>query len=307
MKQILLFILIFASMTFAVGQRKVTPVEQKKGAITTLQGKAEAKKLLDKKVSPSMLFSDSVITDSIINPVDTTKHKVKMKYPLMKGLTIGVNLWDPIMRAFGQKYGLIDFSAELNMHNRFFPTVEVGFGTADSKPEDMNFRYKSPLSVFGKIGASYNFLYNKDEDYQFLAGFRLGYSLFKYDITEINVKSDYWKQDEALEILDQKSNATWLEIVLGLKIRLVKNVSMGWLFRYRNLFHVKENKNSSPWYIPGYGHRNRSINGSFSVYYTLPLNKAKKCQPVESLDVLPEKQAPTDSTTVNVQPMPIEQ
>lgn len=301
MKQV--FIILFIAMALiASGQRKVTPVEDKPAAISTLEGKAEAKKLLDKKVRASMLFSDTIITDSIINPVDTTKRKEKMKFPLLNGVTIGANIWDPLMRIFGQKYGLIDFSAELNMYNRFIPAVEIGLGVADNKPEDMNFRYKTPLSVFGKIGANYNFLYNKDPDYQFHAGFRIGYTTFKYSITEIDLNSDYWGKSEKLEINDQSSNATWIEILLGLRVKIYRNLSMGWYFRYHHLFNVKENKNSSPWYIPGYGHRNRGITGSFSVYYTIPLHRNSKHEKVveniEQLDEMPTT-TPSQSTTPN--------
>ena len=62
MKQV--FIILFIAMALiASGQRKVTPVEDKIAAISTLEGKAEAKKVIDKKVRASMIFSDTIITD----------------------------------------------------------------------------------------------------------------------------------------------------------------------------------------------------------------------------------------------------
>ena len=41
---------------------------------------------------------------------------------------IGVNVWDPIMRCFGQHYGLIDVWGELSLYNRFKPIFEIGLG-----------------------------------------------------------------------------------------------------------------------------------------------------------------------------------
>lgn len=33
----------------------------------------------------------------------------KMKYPLFVDATVGVDIWDPVMRLFGQKHGLLGF------------------------------------------------------------------------------------------------------------------------------------------------------------------------------------------------------
>ena len=49
------------------------------------------------------------------------EEKPKIQYPLLNGLMIGVDLFDPAARLFGQKYGAYQVSAELNLYNRFFP------------------------------------------------------------------------------------------------------------------------------------------------------------------------------------------
>lgn len=293
----ILTVLIIASC-FISAQRTVTPVENKPASIQTIEGKQAAERLLKKKINPSLVFGDSIIDAEKLEEKKDTVKKSSMVYPLLFDLTIGANIWDPIMRAFGQSYGGADFAAELSLHNRFIPVVEVGFGMANDTPDGMNFTYKSPLSVYGKIGASYNFLYNKTPDYQFLAGFRIGFTTFKYEITDVHVSSGYWGENATFNILDQSSNATWGEIVLGMKIKIISNFSMGWSLRYRIMFSYKKNENSEPWYIPGFGARNGSIGASYSLYYTFPFKNKNKEADKKATDVinsLGHPTAPSDS------------
>ena len=49
---------------------------------------------------------------------------------------------------------------------------------------------------------------------------------------------------------------------------------MGWSARYKFKGKVKNGSNSTPWFIPGYG--TRPLSATFSIIYTLPLNKDKK-------------------------------
>lgn len=199
----------------------------------------------------------------------------KMEYPLLYSASVGVNIWDPVMRLFGQKYGLVGFSAQVNLHNRYIPVVEVGLGHAANTPAGMNFSYRSPMSVYFKLGANYNFLYNSNPDYQFYAGLRYGFSPFSYSIDNITIDQGYWDVVEHPVIPSQHATVGWVEFALGLKVKLVGPVSAGWTFLYHGILHQSHPKYGDPWYIPGYGTRNGSITGAFTIYYTLPINTRK--------------------------------
>lgn len=290
-RSILIFAIIIIAVSNVFAQRKVTPVEETKTTITTVEGKKAAKELLDKKVEPHLIFSDSIITLPEELAEDTIKIS-KNTQPLLYEASVGVDIWDPLMRLFGQKYGLFSVTGEMNFHNRYIPVVEIGLGHANSTPDDGNFTYKTPLSFFFKVGASYNFLYKGNPDYKLLGGFRLGYSSFTYDITDISANSGYWGDNEHFEILDQKSNALWGEFTLGLKVKIYKQISMGWNFKYRVMFNCKKNPNSNPWYIPGYGTESQDFGASYSIFYNFSLNKKKADTSTEitkELNKLPEK------------------
>lgn len=260
---ILVLFAILLTTAAVDAQRKVTPVEQKTNRVDFQ---------IDKKKRPMIEFVDSARIDSL--EADSIA-KIYPKYPAITDVTIGVNFWEPIMRAFGQKYGGYDVSLSLNMWNRLVPQLEFGFGSANSTPEEMNFTYVGKTAFYSRIGASYNFLFKKKPDYQLLGGFKFGYSPFKYDITNISLKSGYWDQERTINILNQSSHALWTELTLGVRVKIVKQVSLGWTFRYHFLLSCKDNENSRPWYIPGFGTRNNKVAATFSVFYTLPLSKHK--------------------------------
>lgn len=200
----------------------------------------------------------------------------KMINPLLFSATVGVDIWDPLMRAFGQSYGIIGFSAELNLHNRYIPVVEIGLGNADNTPKGQNFTYHSPATPYFRIGCNYNFLYNSNPDYQFVAGIRYGWSHFSYQLRDVSIDDPYWGENRVVDFPEQHSNVSYLQVLFGLRVKIWKPISMGWNLRFRTILHETAQPSGKPWYIPGYGARGGVISGSFSIFYTIPLTGNKK-------------------------------
>ena len=75
--------------------------------------------------------------------------------------------------------------------------------------------------------------------------------------------------------MNQKAHALYGEVLGGVKVKIWKNISMGWDFRYRFKFKGSKGTNSDPWFIPGYG-ASSNISASFSLIYTIPLKRNKK-------------------------------
>lgn len=205
--------------------------------------------------------------------------RVYPRYPLLTQATFGVAMGDAIMMAFGQKYGNFGISASLNMWNRLQPEVEIGVGFANNTPEDMNFTYKGKLAPYFKLGANYNFTFKNDPKYQAYAGVRMGYSTFKYDVTDVNYTDHYWGETVPFELKGQNSHALWGEFLAGLRVTLWRNLAMGWQARYRGIFSEKKNPQAKPWFIPGYGDRSKSFGFTMSIYYTIPLSTASWPKP----------------------------
>ena len=275
----------------AHAQRRVNPVKTS----PALQGKNENRQPGDSiDYSKLMHYQDEKGNSFYIDTVtgreipDTLSAPVagrvpKMLQPLLFSTAVGIDLWDPIMRLFGQHYGLIEFSGELNLHNRYIPVVEVGVGTASSTPEESNFTYKVPLTPYFRIGCNYNFIYNSNPDYMAFAGVRFGWSHFSYDINDVSMSGSYWGEEVTFNFPRQTANVSYLQFLFGIRVKLSGPISMGWNLRYKAKLHESRSAYGQPWYIPGYGSRNGAFAGSFSVTYTIPFRRK---EPVEIPDAL---------------------
>ena len=60
----------------------------------------------------------------------------RYRYPLLDGLIVGVDLFQPVVSLFGQQYANYQASLEVSFYNRFFPIWETGIGWADNTPDD---------------------------------------------------------------------------------------------------------------------------------------------------------------------------
>lgn len=215
----------------------------------------------------------------------------KMEFPLLHSLSVGINVWDPLMRAFGQHYGIADAWVEVSLHNRYNPVVEVGLGTAHYRPSGSDFTYRSPVSPYFRIGINYNFLFNSDPAYLFFAGVRYGFSNFSYSVDDVTLAGGYWGETSRFSIPSQRSTVGWGEFMLGLRVKLWGPISAGWTVKYQTLMHQSRDMYGKPWYIPGYGARGTNVTGSFSVVYTFGLSHLNKKLPDDVLNEIAQGEA----------------
>ncbi len=283
---VLLAIVMAGVCQDVASQRRVNPV---KSASQGLQGKNENKNPADSidysKLAHmhdergNVILVDTITGQEVPDTTSTPQSKIpKMQQPLFYAAAVSVDVWDPVMRLFGQHYGLVEFSGELNLHNRYIPVVEVGLGQSSYTPEDNNYTYKVPVTPYVRVGCNYNFIYNSNPDYMAFAGLRFGWSHFSYEVNDVRLSSDYWEESATFNLPRQTSNVTYMQVLFGIRVKVFGPVSMGWCIRYKAKLHESEAAYGRPWYIPGYGSRNGAVTGSFAITYTLPLKK-KEIEP----------------------------
>lgn len=270
------FVILTLLASFSLSVLAQQPETQKRH-ITPVKPSTN-KTLTPAKGTDDKIIERYVMGDTLTALEEIRKDSLKRIYPHYPNLTdvsFGINILDPLLMAFGQKYANLDFSATLNMWNRLQPVFEFGVGWANNSPDDMNFTYKGKISPFVRIGANYNFLFKNDPKYQFYAGLRLGFSYFRYDITNINYHNGYWGEDVPLSIKGESSHVLWGSLVAGMRVHIWQNISAGWQAKYQSVFNYKKNTHSDPWFVPGFGKRDRKFAFGFSIYYTLPLMRDK--------------------------------
>lgn len=187
--------------------------------------------------------------------------------PFFQGITAGVDIFGLLNKALGSDITGSEAYVEANLLNRFFPVVEIGYGKMDTTDDETDIHYKTSAPYF-RVGMDYNVFYKKPHlPGYFTVGLRYGFSSFKYDMQAPGLTDPNWGHITVpVSYEGVKSNAGWLELVLGLKTNVFKDFYMGFNIRYRSRLSMKKHENTEPYYIPGYG---RGKSNNFGILYHL--------------------------------------
>lgn len=192
--------------------------------------------------------------------------------PFYQGTMLGVDMFGLLGKAFGNDYTSAEANIECNLLNRYFPVIELGYGSTDTVNEETDIHYKTSAPYF-RIGAGYNIFHKKPYlPGKLLVGARLGFSSFSYDVEAPAMSDPVWGETTIpVSYEGVKSNAAWLELVAEVRTNVYKNFHLGFSLQYKSLFSVKKSENSEPWYIPGYGKNKSSGFGiTYNISYKLP-------------------------------------
>lgn len=271
----LLILLTLVAATDLTAQRRVTPVAPPAGRNETVKedefDKSRLKEIIDSK--GNIVLIDTV-SGSEYNDTTILPRVIGMIYPKIHSLTIGVNLWDGVMRALGQQhYGLGSVRATLSIHNRYMPMLELGLSMAKDHPDGRNFTFRSPLAPYMKLGFSYNIFYNSNPDYQLTAGIRYCLTNFSYTVDNVTVDEGYWNDPSNFSIPSQRVTTGYFEAGLSLKVRIGGPISLGWDLLWRGHLHESRTPYGPPMIIPGFGKRESRFGANISIMYTLPLSR----------------------------------
>ena len=181
---------------------------------------------------------------------------VKVSTPIFKNLRLDIDV-APILKNIFAADDTYSFETGLqaNLLNKYYPIIELGYGGANhTSSTDIGFKTNG---LFGRIGLDFNLLKQKEgkklSSNLILAGLRLGYSKFNYDLTNIVINNDYWNEKTQYDILIESTSKLWFEIVFGVKVEISKNIYMGWTIRNKRTIKEAALGTLNPWFAPGYG------------------------------------------------------
>lgn len=198
--------------------------------------------------------------------VDTVEQKDSI--PLFRGVAVSVDMVGAAQLAFSS-YGQYEAALRINLKDKYFPIVELGYGKADAEDVATTLKYKTS-APYGRVGLDFNMMKNKHDDYRVYAGFRYAYTSFKFDIDGKDMTDPVWKDDVRYEAVDVKANYHWAEVVFGVDAMVWGPLRLGWSVRYkRRLFH-DDGAVGNTWYVPGYGKQGGTrLGGTFNVIFEL--------------------------------------
>ncbi len=188
--------------------------------------------------------------------------------PFFNGIAVSADLVGPVMLLVGD-YGQYEVELRVNLKNKYFPVVELGYGKADADDAATRLSYKTK-APYGRVGLDFNLLKNKRDVNRLYGGLRYAYTSYKFDLFCPGVTDPTWGESAEFKAKDVACNYHWLEVVFGVDAKLWGPIRLGWSARYkRRLFHDDGNVGNT-WYVPGYGKQgNARLGGSFHVIFEL--------------------------------------
>lgn len=176
----------------------------------------------------------------------------KDSIPMFRGLAVGVDLAGPAQLALGD-HGEIEGSLRLNLHDQYFPVVEVGYGMADHKTDDVTgISYKTRAPYF-RVGCDVNLLKKKHGPNRIYGGLRYAFTTYSVDIERAGLTDPVWGWDASVKADGQRCNQHWAELYFGLDAKIAGPLHLGWNVRYKRRIAHKDTEIGQAWYVPGYG------------------------------------------------------
>lgn len=218
--------------------------------------------------------------------VDGVRVGFDLSYPITDNLfspfqnSIPIPNATPVAPSYKYRY---EGTADVGFaQNRFFAVFDYGFSRVERDRKGLNytgFSYNAQGSYF-RLGADYNFMHRTFKDEVMFVGFRYGIASFKHNFTYYGA-SEAWGYFPPRLILSTATivddrfvgtiseaglSATWLEIVLGLKVNVWKQLFLGYTARFMLLSKVKGENQLIANDLPGFGSTNKRVRVVLNYY-----------------------------------------
>lgn len=225
------------------------------------------------------IFSLSMVCVSLLGNAQT-KDTAKVLYPERYGLRLGVDL-HKIARTFYEKdYRGLEVVGDYRLTKKFFIAGEIGNEDKTIDDDRLNFTTKG---TYFKVGFDYNSFENwLDMENMIYVGMRYGVSSFSHTLNTYKIYDPTNYYGETIITSGAKFdnlNASWIEVIGGIKAELFNNLYLGFSVRLNYLVSNKKPTDFDNLFIPGY---NRTYDGKFgagfnyTLSYFIPIYKKNK-------------------------------
>ncbi len=196
------------------------------------------------------------------------------------GIRFGADLFKLTRSFYDKNYKGIEFVGDYRLTKNYYLAAELGNENKTTEDDRLN---TSAKGTYIKVGFDYNSYENwLDMRNMVFIGLRYGASTFSQQLNSYKLYNTSTYFPEAPTVVSgEKFNglsAQWLEVVVGMKAEVLKNIYVGFSVRMNRLLSNTKPENFDNLYIPGF---NRTYNGDFgvgfnyTVSYFLPLYKTK--------------------------------
>lgn len=185
----------------------------------------------------------------------------KDSIPLFRGFAVSFDLVGAAQMMLSDR-GQYEAALRLNLHDQYFPIVEVGYGKA-SHEDDLvtGITYKTSAPYF-RVGIDFNVIRRKHTGNRIFVGARFAHTSYKVDVNCRPYTDPVWKWDTSFGVRQEPCSLSWAEAVFGLDAKVFGPLHLGWSARFRLRVSHNDGRIGRTWYVPGYGIQDSSTLGT---------------------------------------------
>jgi hypothetical protein len=192
---------------------------------------------------------------------------------ITRGFRFGTDLSKIVLPFFTPEIRGLEFLADVQISEKIFVAGEYGMNSAKLTTDSYSFNYNLS-GTFVKLGFDKNILKDKkgaENDIVFV-GARYSFAGLKHNADNIYIRDDHWEDVIGAETSEYALRAHWLEVVVGIKTELFKNLFLGWTMRGMVKIRMTEDDVMTPYIIPGYGRgeKKSAFGFNYSLFYRFP-------------------------------------
>lgn len=189
----------------------------------------------------------------------------KDSIPMLRGFQLSFDIFGYAQQQLSD-YGQYEGAFRVNLHDQWFPIVEVGYGRADHHNDEVTgITYKTAAPYF-RAGVDFNLLKKKHGPNRLYGGFRYAFTSYKVDMWREQFDDPVWHWPTGFGVRDEQCSQHWLEAVFGVDAQIVGPLHLGWSVRYKRRIAHDDGIIGKTWYVPGYGTwGDTRLGGTFNV------------------------------------------
>lgn len=172
--------------------------------------------------------------------------------PVFRGFAVSFDMVGLLMNQLSD-HGEYEGAFRLNLHDEWFPIVEVGIGRANHTDDPVTgLRYETKAPYF-RIGIDKNMLKKKHGPNRLYLGLRYAFTSYDVDLSRDNFPDPVWMWDTSFGVKGDRCNYHWLEIAVGVDAKIYGPLHLGWSARYKRRLSHNDGSVGNTWYVPGFG------------------------------------------------------
>ncbi len=213
--------------------------------------------------------NDGEVIDALMKRMEKKPHTIRF----------GIDLSKPVMAQIDKDYFGLELVGDIRLFSEFYGAMEIGNEKKTQQSERINF---TTTGTYLKLGFDYNMYKNwKGMNNAIYLGMRIGNSFHKQQVNgyEPYQIDHYWNTGvikHGPEIREQDAlSARWVEVVAGIKVKMINNIYMGLSLRLNRLMSDTSPSNFDNLYIPGFNKKtDENVWGAgfnYSLSYAIPV------------------------------------